>query len=69
VNGREIIGALNRAGFVRSHQVGSHVILKHSVTNRTLAVPDHGGKDLRSGTVRKILRNAGLTVEEFIALL
>ena len=60
--------ALLDAGYVIDHQTGSHIILRHSAEpHRRLSVPDH--KELAKGTLRALLRQAGLTVEEFITLL
>ena len=69
VSGLETVRALERAGFLVSHQTGSHVSLRHMETGRTVSVPVHGGRDLPTGTVRGIIRDAGLTVVEFCELL
>jgi predicted RNA binding protein YcfA (HicA-like mRNA interferase family) len=50
-------------------QVGSHVALRHPETGRTATIPDHGAHDLPVGTLRDIIRDAGLSVEEFRRLL
>lgn len=66
---REAIRALERAGFVVSRQAGSHCRLIHTTDpTRKITVPVHSG-DLKRGTLRAIIAQAGLTVEEFIALL
>jgi len=69
VSGPEAIRALKKAGFLVDHTTGSHAILRHPVTKRRAVVPIHGGRDLRKGTLSHILKDAGLTVEEFIELL
>ena len=69
VSGRETLKVLYRAGFTYASRDGSHESVRHPVTRRKATVPDHGGEDLPTGTLRKILRDAGLTVEEFVALL
>jgi predicted RNA binding protein YcfA (HicA-like mRNA interferase family) len=69
VSGPETARALERAGFVVDRQRGSHVILVHLQTDATVAVPCHGSQDLAPGTLRRILRDAGLSVEEFVRLL
>jgi len=69
VSGPETVRALERAGFVHRRQAGSHAILKHPDTRRTVSVPEHGARDLPDGTLRGILRDAGLSVEQFAALL
>jgi predicted RNA binding protein YcfA (HicA-like mRNA interferase family) len=65
-SGAQAVRALERAGFVLVSQRGSHVKLRNSV-GRTVIVPMHG--ELRMGTMRSILRQAGLTAEQFRALL
>jgi predicted RNA binding protein YcfA (HicA-like mRNA interferase family) len=70
VDGRRAIGALPRAGFVIDRIAGSHhLLVQQSDPTRRVTVPVHGGKDLKAGTLRSIVRQAGLTVEEFRALL
>ena len=50
--------------------VGSHHILVHSSDpRRVVTVPFHGARSLKLGTLRNIIRQAGLTVEEFRSLL
>jgi predicted RNA binding protein YcfA (HicA-like mRNA interferase family) len=67
---REVIRALERAGFTVSRTSGSHCRLVHDTDpTRHVTVPLHAGKDLKRGTVQGFLRQAGLTVEQFNALL
>jgi predicted RNA binding protein YcfA (HicA-like mRNA interferase family) len=66
---REVIRALERADFVVSRTSGSHCRLIHSRDPaRKVTVPIHAG-DLKRGTLRAIISQAGLTVAEFIDLL
>lgn len=66
VNARQVLAALRRAGFVVDRVVGSHHVLAHpDDPRRAVTVPFHGSKDLKAGTLRSIIRQAGLTVEEF----
>ena len=70
VNGKKTIQALTRAGFVVDRIVGSyHVLALPGDHTRAVSVPVHTGRDLKPGTLRAIIRQAGLTVEEFISLL
>jgi len=70
VNGRQVLRALGKAGFLVDRIVGSHHVLKHpGDIRRTVTVPVHPGKDLKRGTLRSIIRQAGFTVEEFVELL
>jgi predicted RNA binding protein YcfA (HicA-like mRNA interferase family) len=66
VSGREVIKALTKAGFRQVNQRGSHVKLHHP-RGRTVIVPLHD--ELATGTLCSVLKQAGLSVEEFITLL
>jgi predicted RNA binding protein YcfA (HicA-like mRNA interferase family) len=69
VTARDVIRALGRAGFVVARTSGSHCRLIHQTDPaRKVTVPVHGG-DLKRGTLRSIIAQAGLTVAEFSALL
>ena len=67
LSGRQVRAALECAGFVFRRQRGSHMILRRDEPYARVVVPDH--KQLRPGTLRKILREADLTVEDLVALL
>lgn len=66
--GQEIIDALGRAGFVVARVKGSHHILRHP-DGRGTTVPVHGGEIVGPGLLRKILRDCGMSLEEFEQLL
>jgi len=68
VKGRECIRALQRGGFVIDRQKGSHVTLIRDQPFARTTVPNHN-KPLKPGTLRTIIREAGLTVAEFVDLL
>ena len=69
VTAREAIRALERAGFVVSRTSGSHCRLIHATDPaRKVTVPVHSG-DVKRGTLRVIVAQAGMTVAEFVALL
>jgi predicted RNA binding protein YcfA (HicA-like mRNA interferase family) len=62
----EVIRALERAGFEVVRSAGNHKILDHRENRtRTVVVPVHAGRDMKPGTLRAIIRQAGLSVEEF----
>jgi predicted RNA binding protein YcfA (HicA-like mRNA interferase family) len=66
---REVIRALERAGFRESRTSGSHCRLIHARDPaRKVTIPIHSG-DLRRGTLRGIIAQAGFSVEEFLKLL
>ncbi|MDZ7616376.1 MAG: type II toxin-antitoxin system HicA family toxin [Patescibacteria group bacterium] len=68
VSGREVVNALEKIGYAFDRQRGSHMILRQqNPPHRRLTVPDH--KEVGRGTLRAIIRQAGLTVEEFNNLL
>jgi predicted RNA binding protein YcfA (HicA-like mRNA interferase family) len=70
VDGRRVLRALARAGFVTDRVVGSHhVMVLPGDPTRTVIVPVHSGRDLKPGTIRSIIRQAGFGVEEFKDLL
>jgi predicted RNA binding protein YcfA (HicA-like mRNA interferase family) len=61
---------LRRAGFIVDRVVGSHHVLVHpNNPTRTVTVPLHAARDLKPGTMRSIIRQAGLTIEDFSKLL
>lgn len=66
LSGWEAIKILKRAGFVATRQKGSHVRLEKSTPDKTikLTVPLH--PELKKGTLKRIICDAGLTVEEFM---
>jgi len=68
ISAREAIRAFERVGYERDRQRGSHIVLRHrDAPHRRLVVPEH--RSLAKGTLRALIREAGLTVDEFIALL
>jgi predicted RNA binding protein YcfA (HicA-like mRNA interferase family) len=66
ISGDEFVKAVNHIGYDWDHTEGSHMILLNE-TGRRLAVPRH--KELGHGLLRKLIRDAGLSRDEFIALL
>lgn len=62
---REVVGKLKKLGFVEHHQVGSHLTLKHVITNRRAVVPMHL-KDIRKGTLLSLLREANIEKDDFL---
>ncbi|MGB8507197.1 MAG: type II toxin-antitoxin system HicA family toxin [Pyrinomonadaceae bacterium] len=62
----KVIKALERSGFYVHHVKGGHYFLRKDGNN--IIIPYHN-KDLKPGTLRAIIKQSGLTVEEFLALL
>ena len=67
ISGRACVKALGKAGFYLKRQHGSHMIVRRDEPFAQVVVPDH--KELDRGTLRAIIRQAGLGVEEFVGLL
>jgi len=67
VSGAECLKALSRVGFEVYRQRGSHIVLVRKSPPAQTTIPNH--RELDRGTLRAIIRQTGLTVEEFVALL
>lgn len=68
ISGLKVVKALAKLGYEVDHQTGSHVILRQSKEPyRRLTVPNH--REISKGTLRAIIRQAGLMREEFLELL
>jgi len=63
ISGRDCVKLLLKVGFYIRRQQGSHIILRRNEPFAQLVVPDH--KELDRGTLRAIIRQAGLSVEQF----
>ena len=67
VSGRECIKALSKRGFHFKRQEGSHIVLRRDNPFAQVVVPDH--KELDRGTLKSIIRMAGLSTDDFLKLL
>ena len=68
VSGAEAVKAFGKVGYEVDEQHGSHIILRRAEPpHRRLSVPNR--KELAKGTLRALIREAGLTVDEFACLL
>ena len=67
ISGRDCVKALGKAGFYVKRQQGSHIILRRDEPFAQVVVPDH--KNLDRGTLRAIIRQAGLNIDVFLELL
>jgi len=67
LSGREFVRVLERAGWQVRRRRGGHIILTKPGVPYNLAVPDH--KTLKAGTLRSLIRKAGLERDEFLRLL
>ena len=62
---RQLIHFLTDQGFVEVRQSGSHLTLRRESDGRTVTVPVHTGQDIGRGLLRRILRDAGFSTEDF----
>lgn len=67
ISGRDPMKAFEKVGYVFSHSKGSHRVYKKTGVVFHLSIPDH--KELKKGTLKSLIRDAGMTVNGFVALL
>lgn len=68
VSWRDVVKALSKIGYEVDHQTGGHIILRRvDPPHRRIAVPRHS--EIAKGTLRAIIREVGMTVQEFVRLL
>jgi len=67
ISGKDCIKVLQKVGFYQKRRESSHVILRRDEPFAQVVVPEH--QELAKGTLRAIIRDADLSVDEFIALL
>ena len=65
-SGLDAVRAFAKLGYLVDHQTGSHIILRH-LNMRRLSVPNH--RELAKGTLRALIREAGITKDQFVGLL
>ena len=63
LSGRKVVRAFESLGWQVARQRGSHIVLVKDGEIATLSIPDH--KEVAKGTLRSLIRTAGITVEEF----
>jgi predicted RNA binding protein YcfA (HicA-like mRNA interferase family) len=66
IRAAELVKFLKAHGYVEDRQRGSHLILRHSESKRSVAVPIHTGHDLGRGLALQILKQTGFTTDEFL---
>jgi predicted RNA binding protein YcfA (HicA-like mRNA interferase family) len=67
LSGREAVRAFEKFGWQFVRQSASHIIMVKEGEMVTLSIPDH--REVAKGTLRSLIRNAGLTVQEFVSAL
>ena len=66
ISGRQAAKAFQKAGWRELGQVGSHLVMVKDGVRVNLSIPQH--KELSVGTLRALIRHAGMSVEEFLSL-
>ena len=67
ISGKEAVRVFEKAGWQRVGQVGSHLVMTKPGVRVNLSIPQH--RELSVGTLRALIRCAGMSVDEFLALL
>lgn len=67
ISGKACIKALEKLGFYQKRQEGSHIIMRRDKPFLQVVVPNHS--EIAKGTLRAIIRDLGVSVEEFVSLL
>jgi predicted RNA binding protein YcfA (HicA-like mRNA interferase family) len=67
VTARELVQFLKAHGFVEDRQSGSHLTLWHEERQVAVTVPMHTGSDIGRGLAVRILKDAGFTVDDYLA--
>lgn len=65
MSGREVVARFESFGWSVARQRGSHIVMIKPGEIATLSIPDH--REVAKGTLRKLIRSAGLTVAQFVA--
>jgi len=67
LSGKKIVKAFEKIGYYRVSQKGSHIKIRNDTSQITLIIPDH--KEVDRWTLRGIIKDAELTIEEFTRML
>lgn len=65
LSGRDVVRIFESLGWQIARQSGSHIVMVKEGQMATLSIPDH--REIAKGTLRSIIRTAGLTMNEFVA--
>ena len=66
ISGAKVVRAFEQAEWRQDRQRGSHVVMLKPGSNVSLSIPQH--REIAPGTLRALIRSAGMTVDEFVAL-
>ncbi|HBH29347.1 MAG TPA: hypothetical protein DDX99_10950 [Desulfofustis sp.] len=65
LSGKEICGILEKHGFLKARQRGSHIVMQKQLPGRTITVPVPDHREIRTGTLLSIIRQSGVSRSEF----
>ncbi len=65
---QKVVKVLEKKGFEKIRQTGSHLILVNTITKKIIPIPVHN-KDIKRGLLLSIIKQADLSIKEFIKLL
>jgi len=66
VTHKEIIKAAKNLGFLKDHQKGSHLVMRHPETRQRVVIPIHAGRTVKKGTLKGILRDLEISTADFV---
>ena len=66
VSSSDLIRVVKKLGFVEQRQKGSHLHLKRESDKKRITIPIHKGRDIPKGTLTGILKDAGISIEDFV---
>ena len=69
ISGPDLVKLFINIGYVFRRQKGSHVVLYRELDKRRLTIPVHGGREIPVGTLKSILKDAGLSADDLRRLL
>jgi predicted RNA binding protein YcfA (HicA-like mRNA interferase family) len=67
LSGKEVCGILEKHGFREVRQRGSHIVMQKTSANTTITVPVPNHKEIKTGTLQSIIRQSGISKEEFMS--
>lgn len=66
VSHKEIIKVAQSLGFLKDHQKGSHLVMRHPEAHQRVVIPIHAGKTVKKGTLKGILRDLEISTADFV---
>ena len=69
ITGDKVVKAFIKAGWIKNRQKGSHVIMTNVISDVILSIPVHKNKTVKRGTLNALIKDAGLSIDEFNNLL